>query len=123
MDDKVIKFDISFRDEPIEAVLDATADAGATEVHQVRQRGFAGLEWLVVGMVVLPMFVNLVIKLAEIWKCGVRVDARTSRVLTEKDCELPGGSVLVITEKGSQLYRPGELSVPKISDVLKGLSG
>ena len=121
MTDKVIKFDISFQDESIESVLDATSEAGATEVHQVRQRGIAGLEWLVVGMVAVPMFVNLVVKLAQIWSCGVRVDARTSRILTEKDCTLEGGSVLVITEEGSQLHRPDELSVPKISDVLKGL--
>lgn len=49
-------------------------------MEQVNQRGFTGVEVVIVGILLANALTNLVIRLSPLWKCGVLVDARGSRV-------------------------------------------
>ena len=115
------QFTIIFQDENLEDVLSSARDVGAVDVRQENRRGFTGVELAVIGAVAIPLLANLIIKFAERWSCGIRVDARTGQFVTERDCDLPRGSVLVVTADGSQLHRPGEMGAAKLSDLLGSL--
>jgi hypothetical protein len=109
--DQTLKLDISFEDEAPDDLLAILADVGAQDIKQVRQRGFTGIEIVIVGILVANALANLTIRLSRLWKCGVVVDARGPRVLTKKNCALPRGTVLVINRKGTELklHEPSEL--------------
>lgn len=121
--DPVFKFDIVHDEGEADAVLAAAREAGAADAEPIRQHGMSGVEWLVIGSVALPLLVNLAMKLAELWPVGVRMDMRTGRVLKTKDPDLPRGSVLVITENGSQLHRVKEMALPDLSRAIVKLLG
>ena len=106
--DEPLKVDITFTDESSDDVLAAFRDSGAQKVKQVKRRGLAGIEVVVVGAVAASGLANLVTRLAPKWKCGIAVDARGARVLTNKDCALPPETVLVIGPTGaeSRLVKP-----------------
>ncbi len=123
--DEPLKVDINFADEPLNEVLSVFKDVGAKNVKQVSQRGLTGIEIVIVGTIAASGLANLVIRLAPMWKCGVVVDARGARVLTKKDCDLPRGTVLIISPKGteSKLHEPSELQIKSLIEVFaKGKS-
>ena len=103
-----IEFDLSFKDESAQEALSVLKEVGAKDAVQVPKRGFTGVEIAIIGILGAQAFANLIIKLLPLWKCGVVVDARGSKVATRKDCSLPQGSVLVISKSGIQtnLERP-----------------
>ena len=114
--DKSLEIDVSFRDEALEEVISILEEVGAQNIKEVKQRGFTGVEIAVVGALVSSALANLVIRLLPLWKCGVIVDARGSRVLTEKNCDLPRGTVLVISPDGteSKVHEPSELQMKSL---------
>jgi hypothetical protein len=120
--DKTLKVEVSFQDELPKQVGSILKDVGATNVKELRQHGLTGIETVLVGILVTSSLANLVIKLQRLWKCGVVVDARGSTVLTKKDCDLPRGTVLVISPNGveSKLHEPSELQIKSlIAEVAK----
>jgi hypothetical protein len=114
--DKSLRVDVAFRDEAPEEVISVLNELGAHDVEEVRQRGLTGFEFVIVCILVSQALANLVIRLLPLWKCGVVVDARGSRVVTEKNCDLPRGRVLVIKSDGtaSELHEPSELEIQSL---------
>jgi hypothetical protein len=108
---QLLNVDVSATDEPPEDILRALREAGAQNVKEVKQRGLTGIEIVVVGTLLANALANLVIRLSPLWKCGIIVDARGSRVLTKKDCDLARGTVLIISPNGTQskFHEPSEV--------------
>lgn len=108
---QLLNVDVAVMDESPEDIQTALKEVGAENVKEVKQRGFTGIEIVVVGTLVANALANLIIRLTPLWKCGVIVDARGSRVLTKKDCDLPRGTVLVISPDGTQskFHQPSEI--------------
>lgn len=108
--------DISFEDEASEDIIVALKDIGGENVQQVRQRGFTGIETVIAAVLVVTALADLVIRLSRLWKCGIIVDARGSRILTKKDCDLPRGSVLIIAPDGTEtkLNEPSQGEIDKL---------
>ena len=54
--------------------------------------------------------VGLVARILRLWNSGIVVDARSPKILIEKNCELPRGTVLVISKDGTQskLHEPSD---------------
>ena len=111
-----LQLDISFTDESTEEVVALLRAVGAKDVRQLKQRGFTGIEIVVIGTLLAQALANLVLKLSPLWKCGLIVDARQSHIQTQKDCNLPRGTVLVISPDGteSQLHEPSEQEVTSL---------
>lgn len=108
-----IDIEVTFGDESPEQVQSLLEQLGAHDVVQQKQRGVTGIEIAVVGMIAVQVIANLVIRLLPLWKSGVVVDARGSRIFAYKDRDLPRGSVLVLAKDGTQskLHQPSELDV------------
>ncbi len=111
--EKQLPVDVSFKDEDSQMVIAILNEIGGEKVEAVKQRGLTGIEIVVVGVIVASALANLVIRLLPLWKCGVVVDARRERVLTEKTCDLPRGSVLIVSRNGTEtkLHQPSEVQV------------
>jgi hypothetical protein len=98
--------DINIGSDRPDSVLAILREVDAKNVRQVKERGLGGVETIVVGILVAKGLANLIIRLLPMWQCGVVVDARAARVLTEKNCDLPRGTVLVINPDGTRAKMP-----------------
>ena len=105
--------EVQFTDENLDKVITTLEEAGGTGVRQIKQWGLTGIEIVIVVTLVAPTLANLVIKLTSLWKCGVVVDIRGQTVLTQKNCDLPRGNVLIISSDGtkSELHQPTEIDI------------
>jgi hypothetical protein len=106
--------EFSFSDEETETLITILQQEGATDVEEIAEQDFLPVIGIVVAAAIgLDALVNVVIKLIRVWKCGLIVDARGSIVRTEKNCDLPRGSVLVFTQDGTEhkLHEPKEEDV------------
>jgi hypothetical protein len=114
--DTSFRVQVSFTDETPDEVLSLLEEVGATKVKQVEEHGFVEIAVVFVGILIADTLANLVIKLTPLWKCGVVVDARGSTVLTQKDCNLPRGTVLVFSPDGtkSELHQPSEIDIQSV---------
>ncbi len=112
---------ILFDDEAPQGVTAALKEVGATDIEEVRQRGFIDAGIVILAVIAIQALANLIISLVSLWKCGVMVDARGDKVHVEKNCDLPRGSVLVIDRDGtkSTLERPSEVQMKGILDALR----
>ena len=108
--------EVSFSDENQADVEGILKDAGVVNLEVSKPAGFTGLELLLLGAVGVPTLGNLILKLSRLWRCGAVVDARKSKVVTEKNCDLPRGTVLFIGPEGvqSKLHEPSELEVKSL---------
>jgi hypothetical protein len=108
-----LHFELSFSDEDAKQVIALLDQAGATNTKEVQQKAVSGIEVLILAVIAVEALVNIIIKLLQVWKCGVVVDARGSRVVTKKNCDLPHGDVLVLTKDGArhELHRPSEFDL------------
>lgn len=88
-------------DKP-DAVLAMMQEVEARNVRQLNDRGLGGVDTVVAGVLVAKGFANLVVRLLSIWQCGVQVDARVNLITTEKNCELPRGTMLILNRDGSR---------------------
>jgi hypothetical protein len=112
---------VSFEDESYADVTAVLREAGGEDIKRARGLGVTGAEVILV-LLAISALTNVVIKLTRLWKCGVVVDARGDTVVTRKDCNLPAGSVLVISKDGqeSKLHEPSEVELKKLLEGLKG---
>jgi len=112
-----IAIELTFRGEPEEDARAALAEAGADGVVARPSLGITGVEELLVGFLLVERCAALITRLVRLWKCGVVVvvDKDNKKVLTEKNCDIPRGSVLLVHPDGTQvtLQEPGE---PQISN-------
>ena len=111
--DSGLRIRVAFTDESVDEVKSALQESGAEELKEVAQRGFTGLEFVIFGLIVSQGLTALVMKLTQLWKCGVVVDARGATVVTQRNCDLPRGSVLIISADGTQtkLEKPSEVDI------------
>lgn len=118
-----LSIDVTFRDEDADEVVSLLDELGGQDVERVKQRGMTGIEILVVVVLASQALANLIIKLIRLWKCGLVVDVRGPRVSTEKNCDLPRGSVLVISPDGTEtkLHEPSQLELDSV--IKAALSG
>jgi hypothetical protein len=105
--------DIALGNEPLDPVLTILREVDAEDVNQLKQRGLGGMETVVAGIVLAKGLARVVIRLLPSWKCGIVIDGRGSRVLTEKNCDLPHGTVLIINTNNtrSKLVQPTESEI------------
>jgi hypothetical protein len=116
--------DVALGNEAPDQVLAILRDVGARNVQQIEQRGLGGVETVVAAIILAKGLGNLVVRLLPVWNCGLVLDARAERILTEKNCDLPKGTVLVISADGKRaaMQQPsaaqveslvGSVAVPK----------
>lgn len=103
-----LQVEISFRDEKPQELRSALEEVGATEIKEIQQKGMVGIEWLYWAVLGLGAFISLVTTIMRLWNCGVVVDARGAKLRIERNCDLPRGTVLVISKNGTQskLHEP-----------------
>lgn len=97
-------------------VMALLEQVGAQKVEKLQQRGLTGIETVLAAIIVASALSNLIIKLLPLWKCGVIVDARGSRVLTQKSCDLGRGTVLVVKSDGTEtkLHEPSQVQMEAV---------
>ena len=97
-----LTFEILLGADKPDAVLAILRDLDARNVQPRNDRGLGGVDTVVAGVLVAKGLANLVMRLLPIWGCGVQVDARANLITTEKNCDLPRGTVLIINRDGSR---------------------
>ncbi|MGW1344241.1 hypothetical protein ACWCOV_24600 [Kribbella sp. NPDC002412] len=100
-----------FRDEDIDTVRAILENEGAEHVDEVEEADLLPAVVIVIAAsIALVALSNAVIKLLRVWKCGLLIDARGSLIHTEKNCDLPRGTILVFDKEGTQhtLHEPSE---------------
>lgn len=95
---------------------DALVASGGHDVTATTERGFTGIEFVVLGLIATGGLANIVMRLLPLWKCGVIVDARDANVVTRKDCDLPRGTVLVLEADGtrSTFHEPSQVQLHEL---------
>ena len=108
--------DINLGTDRPDSVLAILREVQAKNIQQVKENGLGGVETVVAGILLAKGLADLIVRLLPMWQCGVRVDARAERVLTERDCDFPRGTVLVINPDGTRktLRQP---SAPQIQSL------
>jgi hypothetical protein len=124
MNPNELTIEVQFGDEATEDVFSALKAVDARDVRELRQRGIAGIEVVIVTVILASALAGLIAKFARLWKCGVVVDTRKNKVVIEKNCDLPRGSVLIIKNDGTEVTL-NEISEPQLQDLLEkiGKSG
>lgn len=114
--DSELEIKVSFQDEVVEEVVSVLKKVGAKDIEQIKKLGMAGIDDVVLCVVVIYALTDFIFKLSNLWKCGVVVDARRKRILTEKNCDLPRGTVLVISPDGtkSKLFKPSKFQISEL---------
>ncbi len=122
--DTNLQIQFSFQGEDAQEAVAALQQAGATGVRAINQRGFTGIEVVVIGLVASGGLTNLITRITRLWKCGVIVDTRGPVVQTTKDCSLPRGSVIFINKQGveTKLDAPTDMDLkPLVEAALAGV--
>jgi hypothetical protein len=116
-----ITVDINLGNDRPDSVLALLREAQAKNIQQVKENGLGGVETVVAGILLAKGLADLIVRLLPMWQCGVRVDARAARVLTERDYDLPRGTVLVINPDGMRktLRQP---SAPQIQSLAENFA-
>ena len=104
-----IEVKLTFQGESAEESRTMLSKAGADNVETRSARGLTGIETVLVGYLLVEETAKLVSALIRVWKCGVVVvvDAGGKKVSTEKNCDVPRGSVLLVHPDGTQVTLQG----------------
>lgn len=103
--------EFAFADEDLAALKELLEEEGAEEIGDTEDSELLPGILVVVGVVIAVVaLTNVIIKLSRLWKCGIIVDARTDVLRTQKDCDLPRGTVVVLERDGTKhsLHEPSE---------------
>lgn len=123
-----IALELTFMGESEPETQALLREEGAADVETRQSRGFTGIEIGVLAVMLIDGIATLVAKLSRTWKCGVvlTVDAGGKKVSTEKNCDLPRGSVLLVHPDGTQVTLQ-EPAAPELSswfkEVFKAVTG
>jgi hypothetical protein len=116
-----VTVDIALGNDQPDSVLAILREVDAKNIQQVKQSGLGGIETVVAGILLAKGLANLIVRLLPIWQCGIVVDARAARILTEKNCDLPRGTVLVINPDGTRSRIP-QPSAPQIQSLVENFA-
>ncbi len=127
MEDRIV-FELTFKGESEAEAQAVLNEAGAENVETRKTRGFTGIEIVMLGLLLADGISKLIERLARTWRCGVvvTVDAGGKKVSTEKNCDLPHGSVLLVHPDGTQvtLQEPATAEISSwFKDVFKAATG
>ena len=123
-----IEMELTFKGESADEMKSILAEAGADKVEVRPARGLVSLETVMLGFLLAEEAATLISKLVRSWKCGVVVvvDANGKKVSTEKNCDLPRGSALLVRPDGTQvtLQNPTEPEIGSwFKDAFKAVTG
>lgn len=113
--------EFTFAEEDPQTVAAALAEEGASEVDEITDAGILPVVALVVvAVIAMDGLVNVVLRLLRVWKCGMTIDTRGNTVRTEKNCDLPRGSVTIISDKKTTVTvkEPSDLKT-NLQDAIK----
>jgi len=113
--------EIGFEGEARDDVLSALRELGASDLIEVQQRGITGIDDVILAVVIGSALTSLLAKVLRLWKCGVIVDTRRTKVFIEKNCDLPRGSVLVIGLDGT-VATLHEISNEQLEELVRSLT-
>lgn len=94
------------------------------EITQEKDAKGVPLVFIFVGAVLLPYLAKAVLALRrEIVHGGIVIDTRGEKIDIYTDKSLPGGVIVLVTPKGTQLYERDEIGNPAelVSALMKGL--
>jgi hypothetical protein len=87
------------RPDTAEAIL---RGVDAKNIQHVKERGLGGVETVVACVVAAKGLATAILKLLPTTQCGMLVDMRPTRVSAKKNCDVPRGTVVVISADGKR---------------------
>jgi hypothetical protein len=117
MNQQQLEIEVQFGDETPQDVFSALKEANARDVKELKQKGMIGVDMVILGVILANALTGLVAKLLRLWKCGVVVDARGSKVVVEKNCDLPRGGVVVVKPDGTEVTL-NEVTETQLQDLI-----
>jgi hypothetical protein len=111
-----------FTDEDVDTMTAMLRQADATGLSQVNQRGMTGIEVVLIAVLATRAVSEIVERISRLWKCGVVIDTRGSSIVTEKNCDLPRGDVLIIRTGDDRvtLHEPAKSDIAAILNAVHG---
>src|SRR3954462_1840511 len=93
-----IEVELTLRGESAEQAKNALTAAGGDGVKSHSALGLTGVEEIIFAVMVVEGMAKLVTTLVRQWRCGIVVVAGVDgkKVSTEKNCDIPRGSVLLV---------------------------
>lgn len=115
---KGFSVDINVGSDQPDSVKAILQEVHARNIEPIKQSGLAGTETVVAAVVLAKAFAKVIVRLLSTWTCGVIVDARAIRVLTERNCDLPSGTVIVINADGTKrtLIQPSAQQIQALAE-------
>lgn len=123
--DEPLSIQVRFQDEDVDQAKAALTSEGAGELKYVAQKGAVGIETLMLAILAAQGLANLLIVYLRLWKCGVIVDTRGPKVEVEKNCDIPRGSVMIVSGKDTRtlLDKPTPFQLEAMIKSLMSKSG
>jgi len=118
MESDSVKIDLTFSDEDPAEVAALLGEAGATSVRRVEQSGLGIVEEVVIAIMLINAVAGLISKLARLWKGGVIISRSGSTIVTQKDSNLPRGTIVIAKADGEIT-----LNMPSENDLASQLQG
>src|SRR5947209_17114922 len=119
-----IPLELTFEGESPDAVKAMLSEAGASGIESRSGAGFIGIETTLVCFLLAGEIAKLIRSVVRSWKSGVIVVAHADgKVTTEKNRDIPAGSVLLVRPDGTQmtLQEPSDAQIGGwFKDVFKG---
>jgi hypothetical protein len=113
--DGQIDVSLRFMGEPVEDMKTALDRLGATKIEAPPRLGVTGIETVLVCSLLAGQIAQLVYWIATTWRSGmvVVVSKDGKSISTEKNSDLPPGSVLLIHTDGTSatLHKPSQLQL------------
>lgn len=127
MEDR-IAVELTFKGESEAEAQAVLSESGAENVEVRQSRGFTGIEIVMIGLLLADGVSKLIERLVRTWRCGivVTVNAAGKKITTEKNCDLPRGSVLLVHPDGTQvtLQEPATAEISSwFKDAFKAVAG
>lgn len=114
-----VEFHVSFAPADEAEMRDAEAAleaGGAGRIRRLEEHGMTGLEIGFLAVASAIALANIVIRLSRLWRPGVRIDARGSKIRVTKDRDLPRGVIVMVTNAGEKVTvdEPDEVSLASV---------
>jgi hypothetical protein len=112
--------EISFRWAIPKALAPVAANELSAPVEFVEEDGRGAGLVILVGSVAAVYLARSILRLRDEIEGGTFIDTRSDEVLVERDADLPGGTILVLSSDGANLLEREEIADP--ADLIKALT-